>query len=242
MSTSTGCRPPPCLGGSVFLDVPTILAANASSVGGRHQRHLGNEDGGDRLLRQSVPAGQSRPLTAFARLRCSRRGRRLRGRRSSGQPDRLGYARPDGPAVRLTSRLTASLLSSAEQTFLTAATCACWPRRPWSGRRGGPGARRNASPSSPSSPMGVGRDHNRNAVALGRRAGHVVQVQPRRMGVQFQQLAVSRAARITASRSISYGFRFVQHPAGRMGDRRDIGIFQGADHPAVICSRDWLWP
>ncbi len=38
--------------------------------------------------------------------------------------------------------------------------------------------------------VGVGRDHDRNAVLAGGGAGDVVQVEPRGIGVQLQQLAV----------------------------------------------------
>ncbi len=45
--------------------------------------------------------------------------------------------------------------------------------------------------------MRVGRNDNRHAKVLRRRAGHVVQVEPRRMGVELQELAVLARRRET---------------------------------------------
>ena len=65
--------------------------------------------------------------------------------------------------------------------------------------------------------------------ALGRGAGHVVQVEPVGIGVQFQHLAV------VAGR-LEHGFQIdlvrlaaIDQPAGGMGDGRDVRIFQRVD-------------
>ena len=69
-------------------------------------------------------------------------------------------------------------------------------------------------------------------MALRRRAGHVVQVEPRRMGVQLQHLAVVAGGLHHRLQVDLVGLPLQQHPAGGMGDRRDVRILQGLDHPA----------
>ena len=77
--------------------------------------------------------------------------------------------------------------------------------------------------------VGVGGDDDRNAVALGRGAGHVVQVEPAGLAFSSSSLPCSRAALNTASRSTSYGLRrLISRPVG-WAMAETCGILQRVD-------------
>ena len=78
--------------------------------------------------------------------------------------------------------------------------------------------------------VSIGRNHDRNAVRLGRGAGHIVQVEPGRVGVQFQQLALIARGTEHGLQVNVVGLAAVDQPAGRMGDGRDIRIGQRSEN------------
>ena len=65
----------------------------------------------------------------------------------------------------------------------------------------------------------------RDAVALGGGAGDVVQIKPRRVGVDFHQLAVACGGGEHCFEVDGVRLAAADEAAGRMGDDRDVRIF-----------------